>query len=225
MFSGEIIISLLIMGIIFVACLFIFFIAKKIDPLKKPSGIISIIEIIILKIDVILKQNNKDLAKSEIISSFLLTSLIYLSFSFFIGLIGLPNPLSCSYIPMSLALCTFILINFTSIKSNGKDYFVNFFRPFAIFFPINLLSIFSTFLSLSLRLFGNAFAGYLLSMLFYKMLVYFWSFQKGIFAFFYFFSPFFHIYFDIVSGFIQIFIFITLSVILIANEKNINGKN
>lgn len=219
-FAGEIIVSLMIMGIISIISLFVFFLSRKVDPLEKPKGIISIIEIVILKIDDLLKQNNEDLAKSEVISSFLLTSLFYLGFSFFIGLTGLPNPLACSCIPMSLALCTFILINYTSIKSNGKDYFINFFKPLAIFFPINILSMFSTFLSLSLRLFGNAFAGCILSMLFYKMLIYFWSFQKGAFAFFYIFSPFFHIYFDIISGFIQIFIFITLSAILIANEKN-----
>ncbi|MBP5301444.1 MAG: F0F1 ATP synthase subunit A [Bacilli bacterium] len=219
-FSGELIMSLIIMTVISFFCFIVFILAKKTDPLKKPHGIISVFEIIIIKINDHLKQNNVNIAKLDVINSFLLTSVIYLCFSFFVGLIGFTNPLTYSYIPLSMSFCTFIIVHFISIKKNKINYLKNFFKPFFFFLPINILSELSPIISVTLRLFGSAFAGWILSSLFYEMILYFWEKITIITPFCMIVAPFFHIYFDIIAGAIQIFIFFSLSSLFILNSAN-----
>jgi len=94
-----------------------------------------------------------------------------------------------------------------------------------IFLPINLVTMWAPLLSLSFRMFGNALAGWVLMTIVYDAL------QKAsamLFAFLpagvntIFIAPFIaswlHIYFDLISAFIQTMVFITLSMIFIGQE-------
>jgi F-type H+-transporting ATPase subunit a len=76
--------------------------------------------------------------------------------------------------------------------------------------PINLISEIAVPISLSFRLFGNMFGGLVIMSMIYKMLPLFIRFW---------FPGILHIYFDVFTGFLQAFIFITLSITFIKNKK------
>ena len=62
--------------------------------------------------------------------------------------------------PLSIALVTFSLTHFTAMKYKKLGYFKRYVEPVFLFLPVNLISMWSSLLSLTLRLFGNALAGY-----------------------------------------------------------------
>ena len=121
-----------------------------------------------------------------------------------------------------LAAVTCILIEVYSAKERGtKGYIKSWFEPFAPFVILNVMSKFSTLLSLSLRLFGNILSGGILMSVIYQMLG---SISKmipliGKFNIFgVVIAPVLHFYFDLFSGVMQAFIFITLTISFIGKE-------
>ena len=154
---------------------------------------------------------------------------------FFIGMIGipnvfqpgstsfleaLPNPFTNLAIPLSLALITFVLTHYTSIKVKKWAYFERYIEPVPFFLPINLVTMWSNVLSLTLRLFGNALAGYCVITLIYVGIStiippansYWGMFLDPLIA------PLAHLYFDIFDGAIQLIVFTMLTMINIAQE-------
>ena len=151
---------------------------------------------------------------------------LYILLCFFVSLIGLPGPLSYLGNTLSIALCTFALIHFTAMQNNKWKYFKRYIEPIPILLPINLLSMWAPLLSLSLRLFGNALAGFtLMSIIYYAL----GNLSTLIFGMFIpsgwasiilppFITPVLHLYFDVFSGVIQTLIFVMLTMIFIAQE-------
>ena len=94
--------------------------------------------------------------------------------------------------------------------------------------PINLLSMWAPLLSLSLRLFGNALAGYTLMSIVYFFLgqvseMIFGGFIGGGFGSVIIpplITPILHAYFDVFSSAIQVLIFVMLTMIFVAQEDN-----
>ncbi len=80
---------------------------------------------------------------------------------------GLEEPTSDLNTTLALALIAFFYIQFYSIKKHGfGGYLKEYFSPFAIMFPLNLVSKCATIISLSFRLFGNIFGGSIIAQIY-----------------------------------------------------------
>ena len=122
-------------------------------------------------------------------------------------------------VTFSRAMVTFIMIQYTKIKTNGFfGYIKDFFAPFPVMLPLNIISEVSTPVSMGFRHFGNVAGGMIISSLIYFALTGVSSaiglavpvFTIGIPAVL-------SVYFDLFSGFMQAFIFIMLTMIYISS--------
>lgn len=230
---AEFISSLIVLFILVIFTIIINIKLKHYDPLKKPSGFLSAIEAIVSFTD----KQVKDIMGSAFdgFGGYILFVGLYIFLGFFIGMIGIPNvfqPNSSSYLealpnvftnltfPLSIALVTFTLTHATAIKYKKWAYFKRYTEPIFLFLPINLITMWSPVLSLTLRIFGNALAGYCVITLIYVGLgtalppagSYMGFVVEPLIA------PIAHLYFDIFDGLIQLAVFTILTMINISNE-------
>lgn|SRR3990167_1347399 len=65
---------------------------------------------------------------------------------------------------LGLGITAFLYVQINSILHNGiKTYIKEYFLPFFLFFPVNVIGTLSTIISTSFRLFGNIFGGAIIS--------------------------------------------------------------
>ena len=222
--SGEVISSLIVMAIIAVLAVIVGIKARLQDPLKKPKGLLLIVEMGVNFFDNFVKNLIGDVLPN--MGGFIMAIAVYLFLAFIFGLTGLPSPVTYMAVPLSLGFTTFFGIHIISAKYTKWKYFKRYIDPFPIFLPINLISMWSPVLSLSLRLFGNAISGWTLMSIVYILLE---NVSQSIFSGLIqnewsqvfiapFITPVLHAYFDLFSGFIQTTVFISLTTILIGNE-------
>ena len=222
--APEVISSIIVILIICVLAIIVGIQAHFQDPLKKPKGLLLIAEIGVKFFDNFVEG----LAGQKLpgFGGVVLCSAVYLFISFIFGLTGLPSPVTYMAIPLSLGLLAFMCIHITSVRVKKWRYFKRYVEPFPVFLPINLISMWSPVLSLTLRLFGNAVAGMTLMSLLYTFLG---SLGKVLFSvggealhaggvIAPIVTPFLHAYFDLFSGFIQTTVFISLMTILASQE-------
>ncbi|BDR58269.1 ATP synthase subunit a [Xylocopilactobacillus apicola] len=70
------------------------------------------------------------------------------------------SPTASAVVTMTLAMMVLAYSHYVGVKKHGiKRYLKSFVEPFALFLPINLIDDFASFLTLSLRLYGNIYAG------------------------------------------------------------------
>lgn len=220
---GEVISSLIVVVIVIVLAIIVGIMAHFADPLKRPKGLLHLAEIGVNYFD----NFAKDLAGPAMpnFGGFIMGVAVYLFIAFIFGLTGLPSPVTYMAVPLSLGLTTFILIHVTSIRYTKWKYFKRYIDPIPIFLPINLISMWAPLLSLTLRLFGNAIAGWALLTIVESGLT---SLSQQLFAFMQtewsgvFLAPIplalLHAYFDLFSGLIQTIVFISLTTIFIGQE-------
>ncbi len=225
--AGEVFSSLIVMGIEVILFAIIGIMAHFHDPLKKPKGLLAIGEILVEFFDRLVSDLMGPRFKG--FGGFVMAIAVYLFLAFIFGLTGLPSPVTYIAIPLSLGLTTFVLIHATSVRFTKFRYFKRYVEPIPLFLPINLISMWAPLLSLSLRLFGNAIAGWtIMTMLYYALE----NLSAKIFAF----IPstgavswgsvilpaipagVLHLYFDLFSGFIQTTVFIFLTMLFIGQE-------
>ena len=222
--SGEVISSLIVMGIIMILAFIVAIQAHFHDPLKKPRGLLFLTEVGVKFFDGLVLDMMGPKFKG--FGGYIMAVAVYLFIAFIFGLTGLPSPVTNLAIPLSVALCTFILIHATSIKYTKFKYFKRYIEPLPFFLPVNLISMWSPLLSMTLRLFGNAISGWALLTIVYGALQ---NLSGMIFSFLEigawnqifiapFITPFLHAYFDLFSGVIQTTIFIFLTMINIGLE-------
>lgn len=221
--APEVISSLIVVGIIVVLCIIIAIMAHFADPLKKPKGLLFIAETGVNFFDRLVGEMMGIHFKG--FGGFVMAIAVYLFISFIFGLTGLPSPVTNLSVPLSLALITFILIHATSVKYTKWRYFKRYVDPFPVMLPINLISMWAPLLSMTLRLFGNALAGWTLMSIIYWALG---NLSSMIFSFMNspwnqvfiapLITPVLHVYFDLFSGLIQTVIFLFLTMINISNE-------
>ena len=223
----EVISSLIVMFIIIVLTFIVFIQAHFHDPLKKPTGLLFLAEVGVKFFDGLVSDMMGPRFKG--FGGYVMAVAVYLFIAFIFGLTGLPSPVTNLAVPLSLALCTFIMIHATSIKYTKLKYFKRFVDPIPVFLPINLISMWAPLLSMTLRLFGNAISGFCLMTIVYNGLR---SLSANVFSFLetagpvewnqIFFAPFIapilHLYFDLFSALIQTTIFIFLTMINIGLE-------
>lgn len=221
--SGEVLASLMVMGIIAILAIIVFIQAKFHDPLKKPKGLLFIAETGCGFFDGLVEDMMGPRFKG--FGGYIMAVAVYLFIAFIFGLTGLPSPVTNLAVPLSLSLCTFVLIHATSIRYTKFKYFKRYIEPIPFLLPVNLLTMWAPLLSMTLRLFGNAISGWALMSIVY----YFLQLASGaVFTFIVepwnqvFFAPIatpiLHLYFDLFSGFIQTTIFIFLTMINIGLE-------
>ena len=220
---GEVISSLIVVVIVIILAIIVGIMARFADPLKRPKGLLHLAEIGVNYFD----NFAKDLAGPAMpnFGGFIMGVAVYLFIAFIFGLTGLPSPVTYMAVPLSLGLTTFILIHVTSIRFTKWKYFKRYIDPIPIFLPINLISMWAPLLSLTLRLFGNAIAGWALLTIVESGLT---SLSQQLFAFMQtewsgvFLAPvplaLLHAYFDLFSGLIQTVVFISLTAIFIGQE-------
>lgn len=226
--SGETISSLIIVGIIVLLSFYIALRARFADPLKKPKGILFLAEIGINFFDGLVE--NLMGKRYRGFGGFIMAVAVYLFLAFIWGLTGLPAPTVNLATPLSLGLITFVCIHANAAKTNKLKYFKRYVEPVPLFLPINLISMWAPLLSLTMRLFGNALAGWTLMTIMYGA---FNSLGDSVINFIVggqaqsmgagsfiapFITPILHAYFDVFSGIIQTTVFIFLTMIFVANE-------
>lgn len=222
--SGETISSLILIGIISLLAIYICIRSRFADPLKKPKGILFLAEVGVNFFDGLIESLMGSRYRG--FGGFIMAVAVYLFLAFIWGLTGLPAPVTYLATPLSLGLITFVLIHLNSIRFTRFRYFKRYIEPIPLFLPINLISMWAPLLSLTMRLFGNALAGWTLMTLLYAALngiggtvieaagqaMGAGSFVAPIV------TPILHAYFDLFSGLIQTVVFLFLSMIFIANE-------
>lgn len=220
---GEVISSLICMLIIVILSIIIAIKAHFADPLKKPKGILHLAEIGVNYFDGFVKDITG--AAMPNFGGFIMGVACYLFLAFIFGLTGLPSPVTYMAVPLSLGLTTFLLIHLISAKYTKWGYFKRYIDPIPVFLPVNLLSMWAPLLSLTLRLFGNAIAGWALLTIVEVSLR---DLSASLFSFIQsdwnqvFLAPIplaiLHAYFDLFSGLIQTVVFISLTAIFIGQE-------
>lgn len=139
---------------------------------------------------------------------FIGTLAVFLLFMNLTGLIGLPVPTKSFSVTVGLALITFYMVQYYTIRKFGlKSYFVGYTLPIAIITPINILERIMLPVSLALRLFGNILAATFLVELCYEALGHIGFIADLVIP-----LPL-HAYFDVFDGGIQTIIFIMLTMI------------
>ena len=221
---GEVISSLIVMLIIIVLAIIVAIQAHFQDPLKKPKGLLLLTEIGVKFFDNFVKELTGSALPN--FGGFIMGVAVYLFIAFIFGLTGLPSPVTYMAVPLSLGLTTFLLIHLISAKFTKWGYFKRYIDPLPVFLPVNLLSMWAPLLSLTLRLFGNAIAGWALLTIVEVGLR---NASAAIFSFMpigewnqIFLAPIplaiLHAYFDLFSGLIQTVVFISLTAIFIGQE-------
>ncbi len=222
--SGEVIIALAIIAVLIVLAIIVGILAKRADPLKRPRGLLKLVEWAVEKLDAFVKDVMGP--GFENFGGYLLAMIPFLFLSFTIGIVGLPSPMNSLAVPLTLTLVTFILIHATSVRYTKWSYFKRYIDPFPVFLPINLLSMWAPLLSMTLRMFGNAIVGWVLLGLLNGGLE---SLSASIFSFIPgganqillvpILTPVLHAYFDLFSGFVQTMVFVFLTCLFVAQER------
>lgn len=226
---AEIYASLIIMAIICIFSVIVGHKVKKADPFKRPSTIVLIGYTIVDGVSNFVKNNMGK--KLLYFAPYLCVIIMYLPMCMIAGLIGLPSPIAYWGVPLCLALGSFVMIHFTAIKYNGvKSWSHRFIEPFPVFLPINIVTLPSTVISLSFRLFGNALAGSIIMTLIYWVTGSMSTGLAGLLGFVNvpvigefnyigpFLAPLFHAYFDAFGAFIQTLVFMMLTALFVAQE-------
>ena len=207
-----------------VMAIMLFYINNKLkhyNPLDKPTGIVLLVIMFAETIDKMVKEKTNENV-SRYLTPYIMSVSAYIFLSNISGLFNLEPPTSNYSVTLVLAAISCFFIEFCSLKERHlKDYIKSWFEPLAPFVLINVLSKFSTLLSLSLRLFGNILSGSILMSVIYQMLAAV-SKQIPLIGNFNIFgvivAPVLHFYFDLFSGAMQAYIFVILTISFIGKE-------
>ncbi len=231
MISAEFITSMIVMLLIIIFSFVVYFKMKKTDPLEKPKGIVNIAEIIVNFGD---QKVNELMGCPKYFSNFagyIIPLSAYIFLGFFIGMMGIPNfivlgkksdgyilnetklfstlpsPFTNLTFTLLIGLITVVLIEVTKMRTDKWKYVNQFIFTFPPLLP--LATNFVPMLSLGIRLFGNAFAGFCITTLlyqtFYALFSHFGLLLAPVIM------PFLHAYFDLFSGFIQTIVFVMIT--------------
>lgn len=186
---------------------------EKADVRKAPSGILLVTEMIVDVCKNILGDNLQENTRRFL--PFLGTLIMLMSVSNLLGLLGLQPPTSNVSVNIALAVMMFLMIQYNAIKKAGlKARIKELAEPLWVMTPLNIIGEFALPVSLSMRLFGNILAGSIIMMLVYTVFKLFLPFT----VLMYIITPFLHMYFDIFSGFLQTYIFFTLSSFFLSEQ-------
>lgn len=160
--------------------------------------------------------------RGRIMAGYIGSVFFYILVSNWSGLLGFSAPTSNYSVTLALALITWVAVQAVQIYGNGfGGYLKGFLDPFPFFVIPNIFGTIAPLISLSLRLFGNVLSGTIIMTLLYSFTGWLSGFIPVVGQFNFvgvFVAPWIHLYFDLFSGFLQAFIFISLTTIFIATE-------
>ncbi|WP_125702954.1 F0F1 ATP synthase subunit A [Lacticaseibacillus daqingensis] len=152
--------------------LFVFWLSRK--PSIRPNGKQNVLEYLIDFINGIVKQSMPG-AEGSRFGLFAFTLFLFIFVNNQIGLIfqvdvggktWFRSATADPIITMSLGMMVMVLSHFFGVVFNGmKGYLKGYVSPVPILLPINILENFTNFVTLSMRLYGNIFAGEVLLLL------------------------------------------------------------
>lgn len=202
----------IIMGILIA---FAVFVRIKVCTFKEvPRGFQNAIEAIVEVFENYLRSTVGD--KLMFLGNWFFTLFLFILLSNLSGLIpGMRTPTADWSMTFGLALVTFMLIQIMGMKFRGFNYVKSFFQPFFVFLPINIIGELARPISISFRLFGNMLAGLIMMSLIYALIPIFAQVLVPAAL---------HAYFDVFSGVLQAYIFVTLSMTFIAGAAEIPEK-
>lgn len=170
----------------------------------EPKGLQNVVEIMVEQVQRF--SDTRSGYKSDTLGAYIFSLAALMITSELFELLGMRPPTADLIMTLSMALCTFFLVNYYGIKIKGaKGRIKSFAEPIAVVFPIRLLSDIAIPVSLACRLFGNMLGGMIVIHLLYMALG---TFSIGIPAVL-------GLYFNIFHPLMQVFIFITLSLTFI----------
>lgn len=142
--------------------------------------------------------------------SFIFTLFIFILISNIISLIPeLEEPTADLSTTLALGTLSFLYANYYAIKAQGfREYTKEFFEPFFIMFPLNVLGKFASIISISFRLFGNLLGGSVISNIYMSSIGSHWL---GVIINFMGFNILIAFFFTLFGGSIQAFVFAMLS--------------
>jgi len=182
-----------------------------------PTGFQNVIEALVEVFDSYLRTTIGD--KLMFLGNWFFTVFLFILLSNLSGLIpGIRPPTADWSMTVGLALVTFMLIQAMGVKYRKAGYIKDLFAPLPwwcpipIFLPINVIGELARPISLSFRLFGNLLAGLIMMALIYALFPAFVTFLIPSFL---------HAYFDLFSGVLQTYIFVTLSMTFIAGAAEV----
>lgn len=217
-----------IIGITLFILIFLIYANRKIvkyNPLTKPEGIVLLSMWLVETFDGWVEDMVSKKYKEEM-APYIGSIAIYILLSNYVGLLGFDNPTGSYSVTLTLAIVSWILIQWTDIKYSGlKAYIHSFFEPIFVFVVPNFFGTIAPMISMSLRLFGNILAGTIIMTLVYYFANFLSTSILGLFGAsfsFNFLGPFIaaplHLYFDLFSGLIQMYIFIMLTMVFVGNK-------
>lgn len=110
---------------------------------------------------------------------------------------------------LALGVLSFLYTNYYAIKTHGiKEYMKEFFQPFFVMFPLNVVGKFASIISMSFRLFGNMLGGSVISNIYMSATSSHWI---GVVINFCGFNLIMACFFTLFAGGIQAFVFAMLS--------------
>lgn len=157
--------------------------------------------------------------------SFLITLFIFILYCNLMGVVPfLEEPTGDLNTTIALGTISFLYVNYYAIKVHGiKNYTLEYFKPFFLMLPLNIMSKFSSILSISFRLFGNLMGGSIITAIYMNQVGQFpsaWYFAwiplAGSIG-----SVFISVFFGIFESFIQAFVFAMLSLTYLSLETKI----
>ncbi len=154
-----------------------------------PTGLQNVVEFAVETLQGFVDSSMKQHGKKYM--NYVGTLFLFILLSNISGLLGLRPPTADYGTTFSLALITFVMIQYNNIKYNKLGAITGLFQPIWFLFPINLIGEIATPVSMSLRLFGNVMAGTVMMALYYGLLPIFA--KVGIPAAL-------HVYFDLLLG-------------------------
>ena len=206
----------IIMGILIVLAVIV---RIKVRNFKDvPTGFQNVIEALVETFEGYLRTTIGD--KLMFLGNWFFTLFIFILLSNLSGLFpGMRTPTADWSMTFGLALITFLLIQIMGIKYRKSGYLKALFAPLPwwcplpIFLPINVIGELARPISLSFRLFGNMLAGLIMMSLIYALTPVFTQFLIPSAL---------HAYFDVFSGVLQSYIFVTLSMTFVAGATEIS---
>lgn len=180
---------------------------KMMHAKEIPTGFQNVVEFIVETLDGFV--NSSMGAHGKKYMNYVGTLFLFVLLSNISGLFGLRPPTADYGTTFSLALITFVMIQYNNIKYNRFGAITDLFQPIWFLFPINLIGEIATPVSMSLRLFGNVMAGTVMMALYYGLLPIFA--KLGIPAAL-------HVYFDLFSGAIQAYVFSMLTMVFVTQK-------
>jgi F-type H+-transporting ATPase subunit a len=202
---------------------FVIWLAKKVS--MKPGKRQNVLEFMIDFTNGIVRDNVGDVDAQKHLSLYAFTLFLFIFMMNQLGLfleltinghIWIKSPTASPLITMTFAMMTLLLsFNFAMQRFGVGGYLRNYSRPIGFLLPINVLEEFTNFLTLSLRLYGNIYAGEVLLTLIGHDFAHSAGFATVLAS-----APLAFIWqgFSVFIGSIQAYVFVTLSMVYIGRK-------